>query len=260
MSKLIFIASIAYIISSGLLIANMRGYRPKWGKWAVMLLATLASGIHGALLWSTFLDDSVIHMGLGVSLSLAGWLSAVLVIASSLQKPMESLGVIIFPVALASLWLAPILPPPHILAFGIGLHVIASLIAFTLLGLAAAQAALILFQEKRLRERKWHGLLGALPPLALMEVTLFEWLVASFIMLSFALITGAIFVDNLLAQHLAHKTLFTLLSWLLLAILIWAHYKYGWRGQKAARLVLWGYGLLVLGYAGSQFVLEVVLA
>jgi ABC-type uncharacterized transport system permease subunit len=260
MSKLIFIASFAYLLSTALLFARMKGYQLPWARNISLGLVILASIIHGALLWGTLLDDSNIQMGLGVSLSLAGWLSTLLVIISSIKKPMESLGIIVFPLSLLSLWLTPLLPPPHLLAMGIGIHALASLIAYTLLGLAAAQAALIIFQEKRLRERKWHGLLGALPPLALMEQTLLEWLVASFVTLSFALLSGAIFVDNMIAQHLAHKTFFSVISWLLLAILIWGHIKHGWRGQRAARLVLWGYAMIVLGYAGSQFVIEVVLA
>jgi ABC-type uncharacterized transport system permease subunit len=67
------------------------------------------------------------------------------------------------------------------------------------------------------------------------------------------------YVDDLFAQHLAHKTLFTLLSWLLVGALLLGHWRFGWRGQRAAKLSLLGYGLLVIGFAGSQFVLEVLI-
>jgi ABC-type uncharacterized transport system permease subunit len=260
MNKLILLASFAYLLSSGLLLARLKGYRFDATRTVALISASLAAMIHGILLWATILDESSIHIGLGISLSLAGWLSAILVIGSSLTKPMESLGMVIFPLSLLGLWLPAWLPPPHLLEAGIGLHVILSLIAFTLIGLAAAQAALLMVQEKRLRDHQWQGLLGALPPLALMEKTLFEWLFAGFISLSFALLTGVFFIDNLLAQHLAHKTVFSIMTWLLLATLLWGHHKLGWRGQRAARITLWGYGLLVLGYAGSQFILEVVLS
>jgi ABC-type uncharacterized transport system permease subunit len=260
MNKLILLASFAYMLSSGLLLARLKGYRFEATRIITIVSASIAALIHGILLWGTLLDESGIHIGLAVSLSLAGWLSAILVIASSISKPMESLGMIIFPLSLIGLWLPAWLPPPHLLAHGIGLHVILSLIAFTLIGLAAAQALLLRIQEKRLRDRQWQGLLGALPPLALMEKTLFEWLFAGFVLLSFALITGMLFVDDLLGQHLAHKTVFSIMTWLLLASLLWGHHKLGWRGQRAARITIWGYGFLVLGYAGSQFILEVILA
>jgi len=260
MNKLILLASFAYLLSSGLLLARLKGYRFEATRPITLVLVSIAILIHGVLLWGTILDDTGIHIGLGISLSLAGWLSALLVIASSISKPMEPLGMIVFPLSLIGLWLPAWLPPPRLLESGIGIHVILSLIAFTLIGLAAAQAALLMVQEKRLRDRQWQGLLGALPPLALMEKTLFEWLLAGFILLGLALFTGALFVENLFAQHLAHKTLFSMMTWILLAGLLWGRHQLGWRGQRAARITLWGYALLVLGYAGSQFVLEVILS
>jgi ABC-type uncharacterized transport system permease subunit len=92
-----------------------------------------------------------------------------------------------------------------------------------------------------------------------MEKTHLEWLMAGFFMLSLALVTGLLYVEDLFAQHLAHKTLFSLLSWLLVASLLIGRWRLGWRGQKAAKLSLIGYGLLVIGFAGSQFVLEVLI-
>lgn len=260
MNKLIFIASFAYLLSSALLFLRMKGHRHDLARPIILISAALATLIHGTFLLGTILHDNGIAIGLGMTLSMAGWLSALLVISSSIHKPMESLGLFVFPLSLITLWLPAWLPPPKVLDHGLGLHVMLSLIAFTMIGMAAAQSALLNMQEQRLRERKWQGVLGALPPLALMEKTLFEWLTIGFITLSLALVTGAMFVDDLVAQHLAHKTAFSVMAWLLLATLLWGHFKLGWRGQRAAKLTLWGYGLLVLGYAGSQFVLEVILS
>jgi ABC-type uncharacterized transport system permease subunit len=259
MNRFILLSTLGYLISSLLLYARMRGLHFRFSRPAVMITAAVACVVHGLLLMGTMIDETGVHIGLGVSLSLAGWLSAMLILASSVSKPVESLGLIIFPLSLIGLLLPAWLPPPHLLSHEIGVHVLLSLIAFTLIGLAAAQAALLMVQEKRLRDRQWQGVIGTFPPLALMERMQFEWLVAGFISLSLALVTGVLFVDNLVEQHLAHKALFTVLTWLLVAVLLWGHYRLGWRGQRAAQLTLWGYGLLVVGYAGSQFVLEVVL-
>lgn len=259
MNKLIFLASFGYLASAVILWLRTRHQLTILPKWIVLSSAGVATLVHGLLLWSTLLDTQGIQMGLGLGLSLAGWLSALLILASSLSKPVEILGILIFPLSMLSIWFAAWLPPPHLISFSIGIHVLTSLIAYTLLGLAAAQAALILIQEKRLKQRQWHGLLGRLPPLIDMERTHLEWLVVGFFMLSLALATGAMYVDDLFAQHLAHKTLFTLLSWLLVGALLLGHWRFGWRGQRAAKLSLLGYGLLVIGFAGSQFVLEVLI-
>jgi ABC-type uncharacterized transport system permease subunit len=259
MSKLLLLASLGYLSSSVILLARLKGFWLNIPRIIPLLLAVTAVSIHGLLLSTTIMNDRGVHIGLGVSLSMAGWLAALLIVASSINKPVESLGMLIFPFSLVSLWLAAWLPPPHPIAFGLGIHVLVSLIAYTLLSLAAAQATLIWIQEYRLRHRQWQGLVGALPPLAMMEHTLFEWLLAGFIALSLTLFTGAVFIEDFLAQHLAHKTLFTVITWIMLALLLWGHWQRGWRGQRAAKITLWGYGLLVLGFAGSQFVLEVLL-
>ena len=57
-----------------------------------------------------------------------------------------------------------------------------------------------------------------------------------------------------------HKTLFTLLSWLALAVLLWGRLTQGWRGRFAIRMLYAAATLLLLGYVGSHFVLEVILA
>jgi ABC-type uncharacterized transport system permease subunit len=41
--------------------------------------------------------------------------------------------------------------------------------------------------------------------------------------------------------------------------LLFGRYQFGWRGRRAVRVVYTGSALLLLAYAGSRFVLEVIL-
>ncbi|MGD9407447.1 MAG: cytochrome c biogenesis protein CcsA, partial [Gammaproteobacteria bacterium] len=68
-----------------------------------------------------------------------------------------------------------------------------------------------------------------------------------------------IFVDNVFAQHLVHKTVLSIIALLVFGVLLLGRWRFGWRGRKAIHWTLVGYGLLVLGYFGSRFVLEVLL-
>jgi len=56
-----------------------------------------------------------------------------------------------------------------------------------------------------------------------------------------------------------HKSVLSVLAWITFALLLLARYQYGWRGQKAIRVIYLGSGLLFLAYAGSHFVREVIL-
>jgi ABC-type uncharacterized transport system permease subunit len=92
-----------------------------------------------------------------------------------------------------------------------------------------------------------------------METLLFDMLLVGFGLLTLALGFGTVAVDDLLAQHLVHKTVFSVLSWLVFAVLLFGHWQMGWRGLRAVRFTLWGFGLLLIGFVGSKLVLELFL-
>ena len=92
-----------------------------------------------------------------------------------------------------------------------------------------------------------------------MESLLFEVLATGQILLSMALLTGFLFLDDLWAQHVAHKTILSLVAWFIFTILLYGHYRLGWRGRTAIRWTLWGFGNLALAFFGTKMVLELLL-
>ena len=98
------------------------------------------------------------------------------------------------------------------------------------------------------------------PPLTLVEALMFRLIFVGFALLTLALMTGAVFVENLFAQHLVHKTVLSLLAWGVFGALLFGRVRYGWRGKRAVRLALTAMVLLGMAFFGSKFVLELVLA
>jgi ABC-type uncharacterized transport system permease subunit len=100
-------------------------------------------------------------------------------------------------------------------------------------------------------------------PLLTLERLTFRFATAGFILLSATLVAGFVFNDVLYgAGHVIrwdHKTVFSILSWVVFAWLLLARARFGWRGRKAVRVLYTGSLLLLLAYVGSRFVLEVVL-
>ena len=100
-------------------------------------------------------------------------------------------------------------------------------------------------------------------PLLTLERLTFRFVEAGFILLSASLLAGWFFAETLYGPNLGrlwnHKTIFSLLAWLTFAGLLVGRARLGWRGRKARNVLYAGSGLLLLGYAGSRFVLEVVL-
>jgi len=138
-------------------------------------------------------------------------------------------------------------------------HILLSLTAYSLFTLAAIQAIVLAIQEQHLHQHHPAGLMRKLPPLQTMENWLFKLIFYGFVVLSLGLFSGFFFLEDLFSQHLVHKTILSLVSWVVFAILLWGRKTFGWRGKIAVRWTLTGFSFLVLAYFGSKFVLEFLL-
>ena len=67
------------------------------------------------------------------------------------------------------------------------------------------------------------------------------------------------FVEDILHQHLSHKIVFSILAWLMFALVLFGRWAWGWRGKVLIRWTLGGFALLILAYFGSKLVLELIL-
>ncbi|MGQ7246834.1 cytochrome C assembly family protein [Halomonas sp. V046] len=226
-----------------------------FGTLAVALHLVVAGGLLG-------LEGSLLP-GFSTSAVLVTALAVVMLLGTSLFKPVLNIATALFPFAGVVLLLGIEMPTPtgdDGMTPGIALHAVSSALAFAVLAIAAIQAALVGVQNQALRHHKIRGVVQSLPPLTTMERVLFEmiWVGMGFLTLSIA--SGFVFLEDMFAQHLVHKTVLSLLAWLTFATLLLCHHRLGWRGMRAVRWTLGGYIVLLLAYFGSKFVLEVLLA
>jgi ABC-type uncharacterized transport system, permease component len=149
--------------------------------------------------------------------------------------------------------------PSHGLDWRLQLHAWMALLAYASLAIAALLAVMLWAQERALRRREFHAWLRALPPLTELEDLLFRTITVGFILLTATLLTGMLFVENMLAQHLIHKTVLSVLSWLAFGALLVAA---GAMAGAAARPCTgrWPrWRCCCWPFFGSKFVLELVL-
>jgi ABC-type uncharacterized transport system permease subunit len=233
------------------------------GRGFTVSAAIAAVFIHSVLLYGLVDTPHGLDLGYFNALALAGWLMALIALATFLKPDFENLGLALFPLAGISILAAELFPHDVLLvsdrSWPLDLHIVTSMLAYSLLGVAALQAAVLHLQERRLRHGSAGGMLSALPPLQEMERFLFQLIAAGFVLLTLSLLTGLFFVQNFMSQHLAHKAILSGVAWLVFAVLLWGHWKFGWRGRTATRWTLSGFGLLLLAYFGSKLVLELIL-
>jgi len=255
------LAIACYLLAAGLLAWPLFGRADAAGvQRGALSIAALAVLAHAGMLLG--MHRGALDLHFFGALSLTACVVAALTLLVNLSRPVAAIGVVVFPlsallVALDAFAAPPTAPQP--MDWQIKLHVTVALLAFSVLSIAAVLAILLAVQERALRHRQLGPWLRALPPLTLTETLLFRLIGAGFTLLTLTLLTGILFVDDLFGQHLVHKTVLSIVAWLVFGALLVGRWRYGWRGRQAVNLALTGMALLLLAFFGSKFVLEMVL-
>lgn len=253
-------AILAYLAAAATVLLPHRGGNSHTQRIA-LIVAALAALAHATLLFGLHRGGLDLHFF--AALSLVAFAVVLITLIVNLFRPVAGLGVIVFPLAAFLLAIDVFAAPPtqpSNLGWQINLHVILALIAYSLLNIAALLAILLALQERALRKRRLDSrLIRSLPPLTLTEALMFRVIGAGFVGLTATLLSGVLFVDSLFAQHLVHKTVLSIIAWIVFGTLLFGRWRWGWRGSRAVQLTLAGMAILLLAFFGSKFVLEVIL-
>lgn len=258
---IVLIAVAAYLLAALLLFRAVAANRPGTARtWlaAASLGVVLHGSYHLAVAWRTAGGPDM-HFFSALSLVSLG--IAAMTTAVGARGRMATLGIFAFPLAAALLslyhWRGHAASP--VLDWRLQLHAWLALLAYATLAIAALLAVMLWLQERALRRREFHAWLRTLPPLTELETLLFRTIAVGFVLLTLTLLTGVLFVEDFLSQHLVHKTVLSVLSWLVFGGLLLGRWRYGWRGIRAVHWTLTAMALLLLAFFGSKFVVELVL-
>lgn len=226
--------------------------------------------MHAAALWLDMFAPGTVRIGFAQMLSAALWLSVAAYWIENRNFALDGLRRLVMPsaamVAVLPVVFAGSVLPLHDRAPAFGWHIAIAILAYSTFTIAAFHAVLMALQESRLHARRpqvgWlASAIDQLPALLTMEKLLFRLIWIGFILLTLTVLSGVVFSEQLFGRVINwdHKTIFTLLSWILFAALLAGRRWRGWRGKTALRFTLAGFATLALAYVGSRFVFEVVL-
>lgn len=227
--------------------------------------------VHGGALWADMVLPGSLRLGFAVVLSATLWISVAAYWLENRNFSLDSLRVLVLPCAAVAVVL-PALFPGSLVALqdkpGLyGWHIAVAIMAYSSLTIAAFHAVLMAVQEASLhtppggRPGWFAAMIERLPALLTMERLLFRLIAFGFTLLTLTVLSGIVFSEELFGRAMRwdHKTIFTMLSWLLFGLLLAGRRWRGWRGRTALSFTLSGFATLLLAYVGSRFVLEVVL-
>ncbi len=217
--------------------------------WALHLLALLAG-----------LTGDPVRFGFAPALSVTVWLVLTVYLVESRLYPQLQARWTLAILGAAVVLLAMLFPGAQhatLPSAWMPLHWALGIASYGLIATAVLHALLMQRAERAMRSGRAPD---ASMPLLTMERLTFRFVAAGFVLLSFTLAAGWYF-SELLNQRMVwnHKTVFSVLAWLTVGVLLWGRWQLGWRGRTAVRTLYLGAGFLLLGYVGSRFVLEVLL-
>lgn len=252
-----------------LLPAALMSYRPGWQRDGLFWSLT-AVALAGPLAWAWAQFAPGWRTGLAPALwaSIAVTVAGFAVLAAGLRTA-RHLAVLLFPYLIllgvvATVWQDQ---PGRPLAGGAPgawflFHIAASVSSYAILTLAAIAGLAAFIQDRALKAKRSSALGALLPPLADSEFHELRLLAVCAAFMAFGLITGMAvqYFETGALLTFDHKTLLSLLTFAVIAVLLYARHRSGLRGRRAARLVLLAWLLLTLGYPGVKFVTDVLMA
>jgi ABC-type uncharacterized transport system permease subunit len=203
------------------------------------------------------------RLGFGPVLSMAAWLVIAVHTVESRFVPLPAVrqwlgGAGSVAVALAAFF--PGEPRPIVSALA-PLHFALGVGSYGLFGAAVLHAMLLDAAERRMRSggpaARVVGPQTLGMPLLQLERLTFRFVEAGFTVLTATLALGV--ATTVQWRWTDHKAVFSLMAWAVIAALLVGRKLRGWRGRQATRWLYVGAVLLLLAYAGSRFVLEVLL-
>ncbi|MDN3921060.1 cytochrome C assembly family protein [Roseateles violae] len=204
------------------------------------------------------------RFGFAPALSMTVWLVLAVYMVESRFVPLQSSRRVLAGLAALAVLLALLFQGesrPQAASPWAPLHWVLGLASYGLFGTAVLHAVLLSRAERQLRQKPTAAKLATTAgtpgmPLLRLERLTFQFVAAGVAVLSLAILLGWWFTPH---WRWDHKNLLALLGWIVLAGLLAGRRIFGWRGRRATRWLYVGAALLLLSYAGSRFVLEVVL-
>lgn len=165
---------------------------------ALHFLALLPANAHG------------LAFGLGQSLSTVMWLTVLIYWTASFFYKLDGLQTCLMPMAVLGVVLGLALPPAY-LAYdfhqpALLLHIAVSLLAYSLLLIAAILAVMMLVLDRALHAKRFSPVIRQMPPLLALERLLFQVLWAGFALLTLTVFSGCCFLSSCLADRWRCRT------------------------------------------------------
>jgi len=194
------------------------------------------------------------------SLSFLAWLIALIGLVLIVRSRMAIIGAIVGPVitvatlaAVMTMQTGRIVLPESLRSIWLPIHVTLACLGYSMFVLASAVSFVYLVYESKLKaKRTMRPANDDVPSLEKLDRINYRLLVWGFVLLSLAIISGAIWADATWGHYWNWEPVesWSAVIWILYAALLESRLTVGWRGRRAAALTIVVFTVLVGSFVG----------
>src|SRR5271166_542699 len=198
------------------------------------------------------------------SLSFLAWLTALAGLLLIVRLRLAVIGAFVAPAVTLALGAASLTTssgrlvlPETLRSVWLPIHVTLAILGYTMFVLAASVSIVYLAYESRLKSKRALGPANeGAPSLEKLDRINYHLLGWGFVMLSLAIVSGAIWADATWGHFWSWepKESWSLVIWILYAGLLESRLTVGWRGRRAAALTIVLLGVLVGSFVGVNLI------
>lgn len=257
-------ALVCYALSAAGFVAGRVANRARWTDQAVSLLAVGVLFDTMDLAVGSYQAGNIPVTNFAQSLSFLAWLTAIVSLVLIVRMRMQALGVFVAPgvlivsgAAFILLRRGRLIIPESLRSAWLPVHVTLAFFGDALFVVAAGVSLAYLVYESRLKAKRPMGPAGqTIPSLEKLDRVNYRLLRWGFVMLSLAIVTGAIWADSTWGHFWSWEPqeTWSLVTWVLYAALLESRIAVGWRGRRAAALTLIVFSVLVVSFLGVSLI------
>ncbi|WP_028321256.1 c-type cytochrome biogenesis protein CcsB [Desulfatiglans anilini] len=134
-------------------------------------------------------------------------------------------------------------------------HVVTVFAGNGLFTITFVASGMYLLQERFIKRKRLGALYTRLPSLATLDAIAHHALIYGFSFMTVGMITGSIYAQVALGSYWQWdpKEVWSLITWLLYAVLLHQRLTVGWRGRRAAIMAMVCFAMLIFTFAGASF-------
>ncbi|UCH80087.1 MAG: c-type cytochrome biogenesis protein CcsB [Nitrospiraceae bacterium] len=147
---------------------------------------------------------------------------------------------------------------PVLQSYWFGIHVILAFLGDAAFAMACGIGIMYLLQERFVKSKHLGGLFQKLPSLQVLDEINYHLITLGFPLLTLAMITGVIWANSAWGSYWRWdpKEVWSLITWLIYALVLHLRLTVGWRGKKAAILSIVGFIIVIFAFLGVSLILK----